>query len=214
MYVTPDALYVDPYDPDHSFGGTTDEIFGSDDTHAAPAPMNGFVATNSRLGNGSVVMRGFTPDRIPIMATLANEFALFDRWFCSVPGPTNPNRRFLHAATADGSLDDADYNPQGFTARTIFDELNTKNVTWGVYYSDWSPSCMFQSLRTPENAARFYNMSKFYDHLSKGVLPQYAFIEPRMFATKDFPENDMHPDADVREVSEEKKREEKKRKGN
>jgi hypothetical protein len=77
--VSPDAEYVDAYDPDHSYEGTRDEIFGSFKWVGPPAPMSGFAMTNGRIGNGGMVMRGFTPDRVPIIATLANEFALFDR---------------------------------------------------------------------------------------------------------------------------------------
>ena len=36
------------------------------------------------------------------MTTLAKEFALFDRFFPSFPGPTDPNRLFMHTGTARG----------------------------------------------------------------------------------------------------------------
>lgn len=39
-------------------------------------------------------MNMFTPDRLPVMTALASEFALFDRFFASHPGPTWPNRLF------------------------------------------------------------------------------------------------------------------------
>lgn len=199
VFVSDDAVYVDAYDPDHSYEGTRSEVFGDAMWAGPPAPMSGFVHVNGERGDGGMVMRGFTSDKVPIITTLANEFALFDRWFCSVPGPTNPNRRFLHAATADGSLDNADYDPQGFTARTVFDALNDVNISWGVYFEDWSPLCMFQSLRTPANKARFFPMAEFYSQAANGSLPRYAFIEPRMFPTDTLPANDQHPDHDVRD---------------
>eukprot|EP00048_Salpingoeca_helianthica_P016156 m.230720 g.230720 ORF g.230720 m.230720 type:complete len:480 (-) comp18134_c0_seq1:32-1471(-) len=198
-FVTADAEYVDANDPDHSYGGTFDEVFGGNTWVGPPAPMAGFAMTNGRIGEPGMVMRGFPSERVPIITTLANEFALFDRWFASVPGPTNPNRRFLHAATADGSLDDADYNERGFTATTVFDVLLAKNISWGIFFEDWSPSCMFASLRTAASRARFHPMSDFYAMAGNGTLPQYAFIEPRMFPTKTVPANDQHPDHDVRD---------------
>ena len=42
------------------------------------------------------------PEKLPIMTTLAKEFALFDRFFPSHPGPTDPNRLFMHTGTARG----------------------------------------------------------------------------------------------------------------
>ena len=42
------------------------------------------------------------PEKIPVMVTLAKEFALFDRFFCSHPGPTDPNRIFMHTGTSAG----------------------------------------------------------------------------------------------------------------
>lgn len=41
---------------------------------------------------------------VPVITTLANEFALFDNYFASYPGPTNPNRLFVHAGTCDGCV--------------------------------------------------------------------------------------------------------------
>lgn len=88
--------------------------------------------------------------RVPIISTLAQEFALFDNWFCSAPLDTNPNRRFFHAATAYGSMDDADWDKTGIPSTTVFDRLTAHNQTWAVYYFDWSPLCMFEKLRSPE----------------------------------------------------------------
>jgi len=45
-------------------------------------------------GTGWSAISMFSNDTAPIMNTLANEFAVFDRWFCSVPGPTDVNRAY------------------------------------------------------------------------------------------------------------------------
>lgn len=41
------------------------------------------------------VMSSFAVEEIPIITTLAEEFAVMDRMFCSHPGPTWPNRKRL-----------------------------------------------------------------------------------------------------------------------
>ena len=38
------------------------------------------------------IMRCFTPEQLPVLTTLAREFAICDQWFSSLPGPTWPNR--------------------------------------------------------------------------------------------------------------------------
>jgi phospholipase C len=38
----------------------------------------------------------FTKKTVPIISELAVEFAVFDKWFCSLPGPTDPNRAFFY----------------------------------------------------------------------------------------------------------------------
>jgi phospholipase C len=67
----------------------------------------GFAAS---LGSGEI-MRCFKPEHLPILKTLACEFAVCDRWFCSMPGPTEPNRYFLHAASS------ADYDESPLPAK-------------------------------------------------------------------------------------------------
>jgi len=47
----------------------------------------------------------FNPTTVPIISALAQEYVLFDHWFCAVPGPTEPNRLFFHTGTSHGSVD-------------------------------------------------------------------------------------------------------------
>ena len=41
----------------------------------------------------------------PAEPSLASEFAICTRWFCSVPGETWPNREFVHSGTSRGRAD-------------------------------------------------------------------------------------------------------------
>jgi len=61
--------------------------------------MDGFV----RSGSGAHEPMGYyTPEVPPFAYSLAGTFTVANRRFCSVPGPTYPNRRFLLAGTAWG----------------------------------------------------------------------------------------------------------------
>lgn len=69
--------------------GTTTQIFGGANmTHLNPPPMNGFVADAEAKskGWGPAVMSSFNEKTLPVLTTLANEFAVFDHWYASIPG--------------------------------------------------------------------------------------------------------------------------------
>lgn len=83
-------------DPRHDFDSITEQVFGFDkamsDETSQPA-MDGFVWNAQKNGGSALnVMSMFTNASAPVLNTLAIDYALFDDWFCSVPGPTDPNR--------------------------------------------------------------------------------------------------------------------------
>lgn len=103
---TSDAEFVDP-DPGHSFEAVEQQVFGSGSGSGSgqiPSMMGFVEQALSMPGNMSeTVMKGFRPESVPVYAELVKEFAVFDRWFSSIPGPTQPNRLFVYSATSHGS---------------------------------------------------------------------------------------------------------------
>ena len=101
------AHYVVDPDPGHSFQAIREQIFGSDQTGIEPAPMNGFAqqaySINGSMEMAKHVMNGYKPEMVPIYQALVQEFAVFDRWFASVPTSTQPNRLYIHSATSAGA---------------------------------------------------------------------------------------------------------------
>src|SRR5690606_31094503 len=64
---------------------------------------NGWVENFIRAKrNPCDVMRVYNHQSVPVISTLATEFALLDNWHCSVPGPTFPNRLYVHSGTSYG----------------------------------------------------------------------------------------------------------------
>ena len=63
--------------------------------------------------------------QLPVLSTLAKNFVLCDRWFADVPGPTMPNRAFVHAATSQGYTYNANWKPE-FTCKTLYDRINAE----------------------------------------------------------------------------------------
>ncbi|KAI3678489.1 hypothetical protein L6452_37784 [Arctium lappa] len=201
LYVSNDAVFVDS-DPGHSIQAIREQIFGSNDTSTRPAPMNGFVQQAKTMGvNGldRTVMSGFRSDLLPIYTELANEFAMFDRWFASVPASTQPNRLYVHSATSHGASSNVRKDLiNGFPQKTIFDSLDENALTFGIYYQNIPATLFFKNLRKLKFITKFHEYDlKFRDHAKKGKLPNYVVIEQRYFDVSLFPANDDHPSHDV-----------------
>jgi phospholipase C len=132
------------------------------------------VAIHNR---GSLVMHCQPPDNVPVLSTLALQFAVCARWFCAVPGETWPNRNFLHAATSDGEVN-IELRP--YTDRTIFELLEEDHGReWHIYHDDTPQVWAFPRLwDRADRHARWFPLNEFDRHVETGRLPAYSFIEP------------------------------------
>ena len=146
----------------------------------------------------ATAMGGFSPEMLPVVSTLAREFAVYDRWFAGVPSQTFCNRSFFHASTSHGFVvnhtgDDYDKWIDAPPAPTIFNRLEDAGLTWRVYYDATQLVSLTGMLHAPVLErywkTNFRVMEQFYEDAADGTLPDYAFIEPRMV----FNHNDMHP---------------------
>jgi phospholipase C len=70
-------------------------VFGGyDDSNSSRVAMDGFAAFEADKENAAEnkycsVMSGFKASDLPVLNSLAAEFAVFDRFFASVPGVSN-----------------------------------------------------------------------------------------------------------------------------
>lgn len=197
------SVFVDP-DPGHSFQAIREQIFGSSDS-ASPPTMAGFAQQAFSMSNSTemakAVMNGFDPDMVGVYKALASEFAVFDRWFASVPSSTQPNRLFVHSATSHGATgNDPKQLAAGFPQQTIFDNLHNDGLSFGIYYQNIPATLFYRNLRKIKYAGNFhiYGLS-FMDHAKAGTLPNYVVVEQRYMDTKVAPANDDHPSHDVYE---------------
>lgn len=119
---TPDCPHNFP-DVQKDLFGTTTYPIGNETT----PNMSGFSWAYPKSGNRQNPLNSYTPDQVPILSTLAENFLLFNNWFSSVPGPTDPNKMFFHAATSNGQTASClpDWYCAGWTinATTIFQNL-------------------------------------------------------------------------------------------
>src|SRR6185312_14173098 len=128
------------------------------------------------------------PARLPALATLAREFAVCDHWYSSVPGPTWPNRLFVHAATSDGQVV---HTKKLYGMRTIYDLFKARDLTTRIYAGDIPQSLLLKRLLF---SGIFHQMDAFYAHIRQGKLGAYSFIEPDYFGDN---ATDQHPPHDV-----------------
>jgi phospholipase C len=78
---------------------------------------------------------------------MASQFAVSDRWFSPVAGESVPNRiATLTGGTTQGLVHDPGSNEDKLgvqlTIPTIFEELDTNNVSWKIYYSTTQDQCL------------------------------------------------------------------------
>jgi phospholipase C len=194
--------YVDP-DPGHSFQAIREEIFGSNDTSADPAPMNGFAQVafgmDSSMNMSKDVMNGFDPDKVAVYKTLVTEFSVFDRWFASVPSSTQPNRLFVHSGTSGGATSNIPaLLIKGYPQKTIFDSLHDAGYDFGIYYQNIPATLFYRNLRKIKYWDKFHSYSSsFKKDAQAGKLQNYVVVEQRYTDTKKEPANDDHPSHDV-----------------
>ena len=124
------------------------------------------------------------------------------RYFASVPGPTFPNRSYLQAATSFGHLttNDTFPPPGGYKpiTGTIYDLLNSNNVTWGDYFQDAPQGGSFLPT-SPTSDPHFLPLSVLpaAGGGQLGGLPQVSFVDPNFGLTGKALENDEHPPTDI-----------------
>jgi phospholipase C len=192
--VTHPADFVMPVDPHHEFTDVLQQLCGKNATYPRggpyPAVDNSGFADNYVGAGGSAageIMKCYEAHQLPVLAALAKEFAVCDQWYASMPGPTWPNRFFVHAASAGG----LDHSPTAgevalwesfsgfhFENGTIFNALDSINRQhgWRIYSGDDFPNVA--ALKGINN----FEVKDLDDFAADVAAPDYpclyTFIEP------------------------------------
>ena len=88
--------------------------------------------------HGAITSFGPQGNALPIKAAFAEHFAVFNKYFSSVPSFSTPNHLFAQSATSCGIDDNIRYSQCGgptasFPQRTIYDNLHDANVSFAIY---------------------------------------------------------------------------------
>lgn len=140
-------------------------------------------------------MDAWTPEHVPVITTLARNFALFDQYHASVPGPTDVNRLYLHSATSNGDgVNNVPHIVWGYPQKSLYELLDEAGYDWRSYFGELPDVLFFQYTRAPQFWDRFrLGMDNFYKDVAAGDLPTFTFLSPSYFGVADILANDQHP---------------------
>jgi phospholipase C len=147
----------------------------------ARGKLDGFVQSAS----GPVAMGYWQQADLPFYYSLASQFPIADRYFCSVLGPTFPNRRYLISATSLGMANDTVPGLTEYPANgTIFDHLHAAGVTWKDYFSVTSvaPTMALYPPLLVKYPSHLAPVDDFFSDAKAGTLPGFSLVEPNYLA--------------------------------
>ena len=203
-----------PTDPGHEFSDVVEQLCGPGAVHPPWQPYNqpivntGFVANyattrteitsnNPNLPTaaqyGDIMLCFDTKNELPVIYQLATTFAVCDRWHASIPGPTFPNRFFVHGASSagwadsPGALQTVEWETPGFgfaypSGSSIYDKLAAAGLQWRVYVDEKGNALGgIPQVATLKGITYLVNTNAFSSFASDVMGPYpstYTFIEP------------------------------------
>jgi phospholipase C len=206
--VQPNASFQGQFghDPDHHFPGVDLQIFGGNMAPDRKPTMQGFIRSYATqepdTSKSHAIMYYFPPEQVRVLTALATQYALFNGWFASIPGPTICNRAFAHYGTSFGNVD---MNLFYITdpILSIYERMVQAGHSAKIYYYDQQSSTM-EVVNLLQNQPKiFATYQQFVADCESGQLPEYSFIEPNY---SDHPgpgggeilASDQHPDHNVK----------------
>jgi phospholipase C len=177
-------------DPGHSWAAVHQQYDGGQ--------MDGFYASS-----GEVAIGYYTANELPYYSGLFRTAGLCANYFCSLLGPTWPNRFYLMSGTSGGITNNGQWGYGIFDSGRwpiILDLLDEAGVTWKIYNLggiDDVPS------GETDNVAVFWTryahdprttalQQDYLDDCRRGTLPQVSWLIPSYTN-----QLDEHPPADV-----------------
>jgi phospholipase C len=166
--------------------------------------MDGFYrSTQAFFGNGNISMGYYTARELPYYYSLLNDSAaLCANYFCSVLGPTWPNRFYLMSGTSGGITTNGVWGYGVFDSAgwpIILDLLDEAEISWKIYYiggdnvpqGDTDNVAVFWSKYAHDRRTRA-SIKEYEDDCASGSLPSVSWIVPSYHL-----QYDEHPPADV-----------------
>jgi len=146
------------------------------------------IAHETRNGAGQKgVMEYLTRAQVPVSWALADAYGTCDRYFCSVMGPTWPNRMYWHSASSGGQKTNG-LPTGGFTWASIHHRLNDAGVDWAYYYMTIPVLGLVRNL---DKEGKVKLLEDFYRDAAAGKLAPVTYVDPGFDVNDDHPP--LHP---------------------
>ena len=178
--------------------------------------MDGFYETNHgekgevvpepamSLRDGGRAMTWYDERELPYYYALAKNFGLGDHYFCSLLGPTWPNRMYLFAGTSFGQTTNAfaDVGAYPFPQNdaVILDELDKRHVDWKLYTAGGPPGVTtVLGVQLPVRYGRdvLFTMDDFFADAAAGKLPPVVYLDANFTQTGNPDAEDEHPPSNI-----------------
>jgi phospholipase C len=194
----PDVTQPDPngmpvqrfHETDYCFGDTN-HGFEASHRQYNDGKMDGFVITNGLpydtedgIPDGTRAMGYYDEHDLPWLYAAANSFAISDRNFASVMGPTFPNREYLYAATSYGMTTNKIFTTgMRYNVMQLIEDHNAMPgadpVSWHVYYEGIPGLGIFIETLTAhlDNVGL---LKDFYADAAAGTLANVTFVDPNL----------------------------------
>jgi phospholipase C len=182
------------------------QLFAGDMSPTRVPTMLGFVKSyfdkRRDVNHSRKIMYYFKKEKLPVLTTLATEFAVFNRWFSAVPGPTLCNRAFAHYGSSFGHVGMQVFYPNA-QFKSIYQRLEAVGLSAKIYYYDQQSSTM-EIVNLLQHQPQFFaTYDQFLADCRTGQLPDYSFVEPNYTDHSGdggaILASDQHPDHHVQE---------------
>src|SRR4051812_26604621 len=188
--LTPDFQGCGHPDPDHGWAGGRTQLNGG--------KCDGFLRSG---GNDEFAISYYEKGDLGFIQDAALAFTTYDRFHCSLMGPTLPNREYMHAAQSYGLIEN-DLPPQtqyqtGFPDNTIFAACKKAGISNRYFFNDVPVSALWGV----PGLARSGSIAEYYARCATGTLPHVSFVDPNFAGSVgEGPglSGDEHPHGDVR----------------
>jgi len=193
----------------------TGTVFEHDPGHGAGAVVQqlsnhngGFVSNYASIhpkDDPALIMGYHNGSSLPVYDHLTRNFCICDRWFCSVPGATWPNR--LYAVAGKSPSKDNKKVPI-YDFPSFVRHLDAAKVSWSWYPHDMATLRLIDGKYRVGHGSKFFWFDRrtwlkpitFLDHAASGNLPAVSWIDPNFVdysVTGPWESNDDHPPSDV-----------------
>jgi phospholipase C len=162
--------------------------------------LDGFL--HPETGNDELTLSTYEADDIPVWAQLTHDWQTYDRWHCSLLGPTQPNRYYLYSGQSRGIKDNSlppehlATHPEwavGWDWQTVWGLCQQGGISSAYYFSNL-PETAFWGAR---HLHQTHHVAEYFLACATGTLPQVSIIDP-WFTGPGGIANDDHPHADIR----------------